>query len=76
VQRRDRAELLDRRLDLGVDEHRLDEAAAAVDDAVARCRDALGSVGEGPNRPALVTVDEVQLEAGRPGVDDEDAHAA
>jgi hypothetical protein len=43
VERRDRPELRDRRLDLRVDEDGLDEARAAVDDAVADCGDARAS---------------------------------
>ncbi|HWQ02679.1 MAG TPA: hypothetical protein VN449_11285 [Gaiellaceae bacterium] len=68
VQRRERRQLADRRLDAVVDHGRLDEPRPAVDDAVAdrTARD------ERLDGARLVALDEVQLQARRPRVDDED----
>ena len=72
VQRRE----LDERCKLGrngvVDQRRLCEPFAAVDDAMADGGD-LGSVFDRGDRPRLVVaVDDAQLEARRAGVDDQD----
>jgi hypothetical protein len=67
---RDRTELRD---DAVVDQHGLAKAVAAVDDPVADGGYAVGSRREGLERPRVVVcVDERELEAGRPGIDDED----
>jgi hypothetical protein len=56
-----------------VDQHRLTETVAAVDDTVTDGIDALGRLFERRDaRGAAVVVDERELEAGRAGVDDED----
>jgi hypothetical protein len=68
VEWREHRELLDRSLDLDVDERRSDEPAAAVDDPMPDCarRD------EARHLPGLAPRDEVKLEAGGAGVDDQD----
>ena len=65
-------EILDRRAHLVVDHRRLDEMSS-VDDAVTDGTDILRANGLEilDDLHALVLQDEVQLEAGGPGVDDE-----
>jgi hypothetical protein len=67
VQRRDRTQLLDPADDVVVDPRRLDEARAAVDDAVA---DRLGR-DERVDRVRFRSVDEMELQARRARVDGE-----
>jgi hypothetical protein len=70
VKRGESRELLDRPLDLRIDQHRPVEPAAAVDDAVAdglRCDEAVDGTG-------FVAVNEVKLEARGAGVDDQHIH--
>jgi hypothetical protein len=66
------AELVDDRV---IEERRLDEAAAAVDDAVPDRSDRRCLVERSDRRRGLVGVDRAQLEAGGPCVDDEDVAA-
>jgi len=70
VQRRERRELVDRALDLVVDERRADEAAAAVHDPVAH------GVGrdEVVHATGFVFANEVKLEARGAGVYHQDVH--
>ncbi len=91
MQRREVGELAHRRLDPGVDHHRLAEALTAVDDpmthdvgvaeAAVERRAQLGGVDTVTGRRELargkrlvVRVEQRQLQAARPGVDDEDSH--
>lgn len=67
VQRRKRPKLLDRRDDVGVDQRRLDEARAAVDDAMADGVRSLVPV----DGAGLAALDEVSLEARGARVDRE-----
>jgi hypothetical protein len=69
VQRRDRTQLLDPADDVVVDPRRLDEARAAVDDAVA---DRLGR-DERVDRVRFRSVDEMELQARRARVDGENS---
>ncbi len=71
VQRRERGELLEPPQHVVVGEHRLDEARAAVDDPVAGRLGPHAVEAVEPPR-AAVLVDEVELQAGRAGIDDED----
>jgi len=70
VERGESRELVDRALDLLVDEHRAVEVPPAVDDTVAhgvRRDEALHGTG-------FVSVNEVKLEARGAGIDDKDVH--
>jgi hypothetical protein len=73
VERRERLEREDLGADVGVDQDRLAEPGPAVDDPV---RDGTRPAGRRLERldrlRAPVRRNEVELEAGRPGVDDED----
>jgi hypothetical protein len=71
VQRRELHEPFEPGLELVVDDRRLAQPAA-VDDPVCNSLDAARCF-ERLDRPALVLVDRLELEARRPGVDDEDA---
>jgi hypothetical protein len=67
VERCEHRELLDRALDLLVDERGADEAAASVDDSMPNrvCRDEAGHL------PGFVPGHEVKLEAGGACIDDQ-----
>jgi hypothetical protein len=67
VERRDRLELADLLAHLAVDQDRLAEARAAVDDTVG---DGLGLDVERLDGDRLAAVDEMELRAGRAGIDD------
>jgi hypothetical protein len=74
VQRRYRLQLADRLADSGVDDDGLAEARAAVHDSVAR-RHHVRRIDRRERvdpRHALVLLDQPELQARRPGVDDED----
>jgi hypothetical protein len=73
VQRRQLDELAKAGEDVVVDENRLREARAAVDDAMGDGGDRRRLVERWERSGRVVVVDDAQLQARRAGVDDEDA---